>query len=85
MARKRVELQNDSGWIHPESVAGLPVIPGAYGLVIRLPAEFNGRVGALGSVTLSPGTYLYLGSAYGPGGLAARLRRHLRRDKRRTE
>jgi Uri superfamily endonuclease len=28
------------------------------------------------------GNYLYLGSAYGPGGLPARLRRHLRADKR---
>jgi len=31
---------------------------------------------------MPPGTYLDLGSAYGPGGLPARLRRHLRADKR---
>lgn len=31
---------------------------------------------------MPPGIYLYLGSAYGPGGLPARLRRHLRADKR---
>lgn len=56
--------------------------PGAYGLLIRLPRQFRGRIGALGPVTIPPGAYLYLGSAYGPGGLAARLRRHLRADKR---
>ncbi|MDP7081322.1 MAG: GIY-YIG nuclease family protein [Candidatus Undinarchaeales archaeon] len=33
--------------------------------------------------TVQPGTYLYVGSAYGPGGLAARLSRHARKHKRR--
>jgi histidyl-tRNA synthetase len=36
----------------------------------------------LGQVILPPGAYLYLGSAHGPGGLPARLRRHLSADKR---
>ena len=31
---------------------------------------------------LSPGHYLYVGSAYGPGGLRARLARHFRTEKR---
>ncbi len=31
---------------------------------------------------LAPGLYLYCGSARGPGGLAARLARHMRREKR---
>lgn len=82
MTRKTIELQNDSGWIPLSDVAGLAAYPGAYGLVIRLPAKFAGLVGALGPVTLPPGNYLYLGSAYGPGGVAARLRRHLRAEKR---
>ncbi len=33
--------------------------------------------------TVPPGTYLYVGSAYGPGGLAARISRHTRKHKRR--
>lgn len=31
---------------------------------------------------LVPGTYVYVGSAFGPGGLRARLARHLRPEKR---
>ena len=38
-------------------------------------------VGRLGRVTLEPGHYLYVGSAFGPGGVRARVARHLRRDK----
>ncbi len=36
------------------------------------------RVGALGAWTFPEGTYLYVGSAWGPGGLRARVGRHLR-------
>ncbi|MGC9523845.1 MAG: GIY-YIG nuclease family protein, partial [Anaerolineae bacterium] len=35
-------------------------------------------VGALGTWRFPEGTYLYVGSAWGPGGLRARLSRHLR-------
>ena len=55
--------------------------PGAYALVIRLETMFAERIGALGEKVLTPGTYVYLGSARGPGGMEARVRRHLRRDK----
>jgi Uri superfamily endonuclease len=37
--------------------------------------------GRLGVIALEPGTYAYVGSAHGPGGLRARVLRHLRRDK----
>ncbi|MCP5395844.1 MAG: GIY-YIG nuclease family protein [Sphingomonadaceae bacterium] len=33
------------------------------------------------AATLPPGTYIYAGSANGPGGMRARLRRHFRKDK----
>jgi Uri superfamily endonuclease len=57
--------------------------PGTYALLLRLDTPQNIRVGALGQVDLSPGWYLYVGSAYGPGGLAPRLARHRSRaDKR---
>lgn len=53
---------------------------GAYVLVIALrePVGF-----ALGGIVhqLSAGHYLYAGSAYGPGGIDARLRRHFGREK----
>ena len=64
------------------SIDRLPAVGGAYGLLIRLPARLDRQIGALGRVILPPGRYLYLGSAYGPGGLASRLGRHIRADKR---
>lgn len=57
-------------------------VPGAYALVIRLETVFAAAIGALGDVVLPPGSYVYLGSANGPGGMAARVRRHLKREKR---
>jgi Uri superfamily endonuclease len=36
------------------------------------------RLGALGTVDVRPGFYLYVGSAFGPGGVAARVSRHCR-------
>lgn len=36
------------------------------------------EVGALGSMDVTPGFYVYVGSAFGPGGLQARVRRHVR-------
>ncbi len=56
---------------------------GTYALLLRLDAPRVVRVGALGELNLPSGWYLYLGSALGPGGLAARLARHQRHaDKR---
>jgi len=60
---------------------GLPAGTGAYVLLIRLsdrlPLTLAGRSG----VTLAPGNYLYCGSAHGPGGIKARVGRHMRPDK----
>lgn len=38
------------------------------------------EIGALGTLALRRGTYVYVGSAFGPGGLRARVHRHARRD-----
>jgi len=38
-------------------------------------------VGRLGRFTFTPGWYAYVGSARGPGGLAARVERHCRASK----
>ncbi len=59
----------------------LPAEPGAYLLLIDLAAPLALGIPRLGAATLAPGRYAYGGSAYGPGGLRARLGRHLRRDK----
>jgi Uri superfamily endonuclease len=56
---------------------------GIYALLLRLDAPRTVAVGALGALAFPRGWYLYLGSARGPGGLAARLARHRRSgDKR---
>ncbi|MDP6876173.1 MAG: GIY-YIG nuclease family protein [Alphaproteobacteria bacterium] len=59
----------------------LPNGPGAYALLIRLPRRLKLSVERLRHPVLDPGCYVYCGSARGPGGLAARVGRHLRRDK----
>ncbi len=65
------------------AVGALPAAPGCYVLVLHLggPRPQTLTVGCLGSWPFLPGTYAYCGSAHGPGGLRARVRRHLRRDK----
>ncbi|MHA1523986.1 MAG: GIY-YIG nuclease family protein [Alphaproteobacteria bacterium] len=55
-----------------------PAAPGAYGLVLFLERKIVLR-GGRGN--LPKGAYVYAGSAYGPGGMGARLARHLGRPK----
>jgi Uri superfamily endonuclease len=59
----------------------LPDGPGTYVLWVRLTARVTVQVGKLGTMSLPRGMYAYVGSARGPGGLRARLQRHLRTDK----
>ena len=53
-----------------------PAEPGTYFLVLRCSSTRAVRVGRLGTMRLLPGYYLYVGSAYGPGGLRARIGHH---------
>jgi Uri superfamily endonuclease len=41
-------------------------------------------VGRLGTYDFAAGYYLYVGSAFGPGGVQSRVRRHMKRVKTRT-
>ena len=59
-------------------VDALPRVPGTYILVLRVETPCTVTVGRLGTAVLAPGWVLYVGSAFGPGGLAARLGHHLR-------
>ncbi|WP_245275822.1 GIY-YIG nuclease family protein [Methylosinus sp. sav-2] len=59
-----------------------PATPGAYALLIALSHPLEASAGRR-AATLAPGLYLYCGSAKGPGGLRARLGRHMRQGKRR--
>ncbi len=55
----------------------IPPEPGSYILLLHLADGKTISIGRLGAFPFPAGAYLYLGSAFGPGGLAARLRRHL--------
>lgn len=50
--------------------------PGTYVLLMRLEDDSIINIGALGEQSFKQGWYAYVGSALGPGGMAARLRHH---------
>jgi Uri superfamily endonuclease len=60
----------------------LPAEKGSYLLVLESVAQGSVRVGNHGVLEYRPGVYLYIGSAFGPGGLRARVSRHADRDKK---
>ncbi|MBK1669368.1 hypothetical protein CKO28_15120 [Rhodovibrio sodomensis] len=59
----------------------LPAVSGAYLLWLPLGRPLDLSAPKPGA-RLAAGVYLYVGSANGPGGLRARVARHLRADKR---
>lgn len=65
-----------------QAVNELPALPGTYVLVIDVPHPLRLVVGRLGCIGFIPGRYLYVGSARGPGGLRARISRHVRTERR---
>lgn len=61
----------------PARVATLDARPGTYILWLWLAETQRLRIGRLGSAVFAPGHYAYVGSAFGPGGVRARLGHHL--------
>lgn len=57
-----------------------PSSPGTYTLILQAADRLELSVGKLGTLVVQPGFCTYVGSALGPGGLAARIARHLRKD-----
>lgn len=55
---------------------------GTYAMIWRSRTTATTRVGRWGPLRLQKGYYLYVGSAFGPGGVRARVLRHCRREKR---
>lgn len=49
---------------------------GTYALILECHQEKAIRIGKRGELTLKPGFYVYLGSAFGSGGLTSRLKHH---------
>ncbi len=62
--------------------ANIPESKGTYILVIEVVNDINIKIGCLGKRKLERGVYVYIGSARGPGGLKARIYRHLKLNKR---
>ncbi len=56
-------------------------IPGTYALVLENKQAFETDVGRFGILSVKPGYYIYVGSAFGPGGVKARVKRHGAREK----
>jgi Uri superfamily endonuclease len=61
----------------PYQRAHLSPESGSYVLILAVPRKILLDVGKLGPMVFKRGWYAYVGSAFGPGGLAARLGRHL--------
>ena len=66
---------------NPPVTPPLTDAPGTYALILRCTLTRRIRIGALGILPLQPGVYIYIGSAFGSGGLRARVSRHQRRTK----
>ncbi len=69
-------------WVMQDRSGPLGAEKGAYILALELsePTELTSK--KLAGLVLEPGWYLYAGSAKGPGGLRARLQRHLQTEKK---
>ena len=66
----------------PESKVGLEARPGTYALLLSSATDGEIRVGRHGHMRLQSGFYLYVGSAFGPGGIRARVNHHLHASPR---
>lgn len=56
--------------------------PGTYVVIYRSSTQQLVSIGKLGKLRAAHGYYLYLGSAFGPGGIAGRVARHLQSTAR---
>jgi Uri superfamily endonuclease len=60
----------------------IPESRGTYALLLYLAENKRISIGHLGDFDLLPGDYVYVGSAFGSGGLRARLKRHYKIEKK---
>jgi len=55
---------------------------GTYVLFIEVAKDATLEIGSLGGIKFNKGFYIYIGSAFGPGGLVKRVERHFRNEKK---
>ncbi len=61
-----------------EPVRDMSAHAGSYALILGACARRIVRIGQIGRLHVTPGFYVYVGSAFGPGGVRARLAHHSR-------
>ncbi len=83
LATAAAALSRHLGISGAADVSAVAAEPGAYLLLLELSGPIRPAIAAFSATELPPGPYVYAGSARGPGGLKARLARHLRRQKKR--
>ena len=57
-------------------------LPGTYALIFSAYRKSQLKIGKLGTLQLKPGFYVYIGSAFGPGGLKSRIAHHRKKSVR---
>jgi Uri superfamily endonuclease len=77
-SNETIQIANETN-----QVTQLTAVTGCYALLLVLDEPRTLRVGKLGCYSLAAGHYVYSGSAQGPGGLGARVRRHFSRPSTR--
>lgn len=55
---------------------------GTYALVFTSDKTRAVEIGKIGTLKVQPGYYIYIGSAFGPGGIKSRIGHHLRQQPR---
>ena len=60
----------------------ISIYKGTYAIIMELAKSAEITIGKLGQFQFKPGYYVYVGSAFGPGGLKARVGRHLKKNKK---
>ena len=55
--------------------------PGTYALILQNDSQARIQIGRWREIGILSGYYIYIGSAFGPGGVRARVSRHLRKDR----
>jgi Uri superfamily endonuclease len=68
-------------WVMPAGIADAPPVHGAYIVCLQLAVDVEINLPRLPSSRLAPGWYVYVGSAWGSGGIRSRLKRHFKRAK----
>ena len=79
--RATLDREAPLGYHADMTLPDLPAAPGAYVLLLTADAPVVLNMPRFGKLTLAAGQYAYVGSAHGPGGLRARVGRHLRVEK----